>query len=92
MLPLRAMLVSVVHAATGGHVGVCGPGTARGHVDVHDLCYHQRPRGFPRSVLQPETILMSMGHVAAGGHVDGEWPVPPPEAMLISLACATTRG
>lgn len=64
----------VICAVSEGHVCICGPTTARGHVDVHGLCYHQQPCGFLWSVLLSETILTSSGQAAARDHVDIHGP------------------
>lgn len=37
------------------------PAAAGGHLDVCDLCCHQRACGCPWFVLLPEAMLMSMG-------------------------------
>jgi hypothetical protein len=74
------MLMSAAWAATWGHVGVCGPTSARICGYVHILCYHWRlcqwlwsvpqpwkPRWYPEAMLPLGAILGSGGHVHVSG-------------------------
>lgn len=67
MLPLGAILkrvacgtncVHIVCADTKGHIWICGPTAARDYIDIHGLCYHQRP------------MQRSMIYTVTQGHVD----------------------
>lgn len=44
MQPPEAMVMSIIYAASEGHVWGCGSAVVRGSVDVCDLLYHRRPR------------------------------------------------
>lgn len=70
-------LLSMVHAAAEGHVGVCGSAAARGHVDVHGQCYHQRPGRHLRSALLPQAMLMFMSQAAARNQIGVHGPCCP---------------
>lgn len=62
-----------VPCCPGGHAGICG------------LRYHWRPRGYLWFVLLLKTTLMSIVHVASGGHIGVYGLVLPLRAMLVSV-------
>lgn len=68
MIPLEAILLSMDHATSKGHVGVSSPAAARGCVGVCGSYYHRRPCGLSVSVLPPEAMPVSS--VAARDHVN----------------------
>ena len=57
-----------IHTDTEYHSWAHGSTEARVFADIHDLCYHQRPRGCWWSVLSPMSMLILMEHT--GGHID----------------------
>lgn len=63
-------VMSVIHAAAEGHVGVCDPSAAGDHAVVCGPCYHQKLCGCLWSVILPEAILVSVARAVAGDHVD----------------------
>lgn len=75
--------MSRVHAATKGHVGVCGPAAAGGRVDFCELHYHQRLCRALWSMSQPGAMLVAVAHVA----LEKLYCYP-----LISVACAVSEG
>lgn len=72
----KAMVMSMANIAVRGQVEVCGPAMVRGHIDVHGQCCHARshvysfqgPWWCSWSMLQPESMWMSILCVPTGGH------------------------
>ena len=65
----------MVHEAHEGHKWVSGHDTAKDHVDVLSLYYHQHPYRCPWMGLWPEAILMSAGAEELAPPLGGSYKV-----------------
>lgn len=79
VLLLGTILIWVASAASWGLGNIPFCATVEGHFWVHglnacvgvcSLCYHQWPYWCSWPVLQPETMLMSVGNADTGGHIN----------------------
>lgn len=70
---------------------VRGPIAARVCVDVHGLCYHQRPQGWPGS--GPEAALMSESHsITRTILISVPWVTSGPGVLLRTMSGSTSAG
>lgn len=69
MLPLKAMVMPMIHDVTDSHVVVQGPSAAGSCVDTHGQCYHQKSYGCLLLAPPPISVLISMDQTAAGDHI-----------------------
>lgn len=53
-----------VQAAAEGLVWICGPAASKVYVEVHDLCYYQRPGECLGSGSQPVVFWVSEDHTS----------------------------